>query len=203
MSWKTALILECGTGSTDRFMWPQEGREHPIIIAVKSPVRAALACRWNWVCECCEHPGLLARGWRCCWKELALQAGCKLNGMVRQQLADRKEREYRQRDEVSAGMKQRGMEVVKKEESDTTWSLSLSLCIDMNHWESLTHQRETSAADRPSVTACLSLLPLWHSSRSPLTTVSLSTCLSPQRHSRVKVGWEFPVDFTAYLVASQ
>lgn len=35
----------------------------------------------------------------------------------------------------------------KKEESDYTLSPSLSFFTDVNHWKTLTHQRETSVAD--------------------------------------------------------
>ncbi|KAK5888177.1 hypothetical protein CesoFtcFv8_016701 [Champsocephalus esox] len=35
---ETALILDCGSEPTDRFMWAQEGRVCPVISAVKSPV---------------------------------------------------------------------------------------------------------------------------------------------------------------------
>lgn len=75
------------------------------------PCRAALARRWNWVCESFlnilevfqQGPRDAAeRSWP---RENYCRHGGEINGVVQQQLAGRKEREYGQRDEWRGGVK--------------------------------------------------------------------------------------------------
>lgn len=75
------------------------------------PCRAALARRWNWVCETflnileVSQQGPRDAAEKSQPGENYWRLGGEINSVVQQQLAGRKEREYGQRDEWEGGVK--------------------------------------------------------------------------------------------------